>query len=135
MADLTITPASVIAGADAVKNGGIAGETILAGQAVYLKAADSRLWLALATTAAAATAVGIALHAALAGQPLVYIEGGSLVIGATTSKATTYMVSAAAGGICPQADLVSTNKISYLGYATDTTGTFVLHKKLTGAAV
>jgi fibrillarin-like rRNA methylase len=56
-------------------------------------------------------------------------------IGATTAKTTSYVVSATAGGVAPQADLVSTNKIVYLGYATGTTGAFVVKINNTGAVV
>lgn len=136
MADLSITAANVVQGSDAKVESGVAGETITAGMAVYLKSSDGRLWKAVATSAAEADAKGIALHAALAGQPLAYQKGGSMNIGGTTDKATTYMVSAAAaGGIAPQADLASTNKIVRLGYATATDGTFVVDIRNTGAAV
>lgn len=136
MSDITITAASVLPATGAVMEDGIAGETITAGMAVYLKASDSRLWKAVATSAAAADAKGIALHAALAGQPLKYQKGGPMNIGATTDKTTTYMVSAAnAGGVAPQADLASTNKITRLGYATATDGSFVVDIRATGAAV
>jgi len=77
------------------------------------------------------------LHAAGTGQPVTYAKHGSIInIGATTSKATTYMVSGAgAGGVAPQADLVSTNKIVRLGYATDAVGAFVVDIKNSGVAV
>jgi len=135
MADLVITAANVIKGSDASTETGIAGETITAGQALYLKSADGRMWKAQADgTTEEATFRGIALHAALAGQPIVYQTGGSLNVGATTVK-TIYCLSATAGGICPQADLVATNKIVYVGYATNTTGTFTISKVNTGATV
>ncbi|HJT96610.1 MAG TPA: hypothetical protein VJ777_32440 [Mycobacterium sp.] len=128
MADITVTAANVLLISGTVGSG-TAGETITAGQSLYLKASDSRLWKAQADgTAAEATAVGIALHAALAGQPLVYARPGAVInIGGTTSKATTYCVSAAAGGVAPQADLSSGQYISVLGYATATDGTFVVN--------
>jgi hypothetical protein len=136
MADLTVTAASVL-WTSGSKISGIAGATVTAGQAVYLDSVTSTLKLAQADgTAAEAAAVGIALHAAGAGQPLVYADQGSIInIGATTTKATTYVVSATAGGVAPQADLVSTNKIVRLGYATDAVGAFVVDIKNTGVAV
>jgi hypothetical protein len=136
MADLTITAASVLF-TSGTKNTGIAGVSTTAGQCLYLDSTDSKLKLAQADgTAAEATAVGIALHAAGANQPLTYAGPGSIInIGATTAKTTTYVVSAAAGGIAPQADLVSTNRITRLGYATATDGTFVVDIKVTGAVV
>ena len=136
MADLTVTAGSVLF-TSGTKTTGVAGAAITAGQGLYLDAATNTLKLAVSTSAAPADAVGIALHAAGSGQPVTYAANGSLInIGATTSKATTYMVSAgAAGGVAPQADLVSTNKIVRLGYATATDGSFVVDIRNTGVAV
>jgi hypothetical protein len=136
MADLTVTAASVL-WTSGSKISGIAGASVTAGQALYLDSTTSTLKLAQADgTTAEAAAVGIALHAAGTGQPLVYADQGSIInIGATTTKATTYVVSAAAGGVAPQADLVSTNKITRLGYATDAVGAFVVDIRATGVAV
>jgi hypothetical protein len=136
MADLTVTAASVL-WTSGSKIPGIAGAAVTAGQAVYLDSTTSTLKLAQADgTAAEAAAVGIALHAAGTGQPLVYADQGSVInIGATTTKATTYMVSATAGGVAPQADLTSGQRISRLGYATDAVGAFVVDLKNTGVAV
>lgn len=137
MADLTVTAASVL-WTSGTKETGIAGASVTAGQAVYIDTANSNV-LKLAQsdgTTLEAAAAGIALHAAGTGQPLVYAGNGSVInIGATTTKATTYMVSAAAGGVAPQADLVSTNKITRLGYATDAVGAFVVDIRATGVAV
>jgi predicted transcriptional regulator len=136
MADLVVTAASVLPGTAPTFNG-IAGEAITAGQAVYKKAADGKLWKAQCDgNAEEATPVGIALNGAAVGQPVTYAgTGGTINIGATTAKTTTYMLSAAAGGICPQADLVSTNKVVELGYASDTAGTFIVHIVPTGVVV
>jgi hypothetical protein len=136
MADLTVTAASVLFTSGS-KLTGTAGAAVTAGQVVYLDSAASTLKLSQSDgTTAEAAAVGIALHAAGSGQPLTYAPTGSVInIGATTSKATTYVVSAAAGGVCPQADLVSTNKITRVGYATATDGSFVVDIRATGAVV
>jgi hypothetical protein len=137
MADLTVTAASVL-WTSGSKLSGVAGATVTAGQAVYLDSTTSTLKLAQCDgTAAEADAVGIALHAAGAGQPLVYAGPGSVInIGATTAKTTTYLVSETAGGVAPQADIsTSTRKITRLGYATATDGTFVVDIKNTGAVV
>jgi hypothetical protein len=136
MADLTITAANVVAGAGATRNTGTAGETITAGQVVYLKAADAKLWLAQADgTAAEAEAVGIALHGALANQPLNYLASGALTIGATTAVGAVYVVSATAGGVAPYADLVATNRVTLLGYGTGTGGAVTVMLKATGAVL
>ena len=135
MADLTVTATSVVPISGSVQSG-IAGETITAGQSLYIKAADGKLWKAQCDgTAEEATCVGVAMNGAAVNQPVAYVADGSVNIGATTSKATTYVVSATAGGIAPQADLIATNRISYVGYATDTTGTLVVMRRLTGAVV
>lgn len=134
MADITITAANVLR-TSADTTTGIAGETITAGQAVYLKSSDTRYWKAQCDgTAAEAAAVGIALHAALAGQPLTIATGGTMNIGATTAK-VFYYLSATAGGIAPIADLTSGQYIVSLGYATATDGSFVVKPTNTGATV
>jgi hypothetical protein len=136
MADLTVTAASVL-WTSGTKQTGVAGATVTAGQGIYLDSTTTTLKLAQSDgTAAEADAVGIALHAAGSGQPLVYASQGAVInIGATTTKATTYVVSATAGGVAPQADLVSTNKIVRLGYATDAAGAFVVDIRNTGVSV
>jgi hypothetical protein len=136
MADLTITPANVLKSATTSVQSGTAGVTITAGQALYLDATDGKLKLAQADgTAAEAACVGHALHGATANQPLAYAAGGTFNIGATTVKTTTYVLSAAAGATCPQADLVSTNRIVRLGHATAVDGTFISSIFNTGAVV
>ena len=136
MADLTITATSVVPGTGASIIAGILGETVTAGQALYLKATDGRLWKSQSDgTVAEATCVGVALNGGGAGQTVGYVANGTMTIGATTVKTTTYVVSALAGGICPQADLVGTNNICVVGWATDVAGTFIVRPFLTGAVV
>lgn len=136
MADLTITAANVIKTSTTSVVTGVAGATITAGQSVYLDSTTSTIKLAQADgTAAEVAAVGIALHAALTGQPVSYATGGPINIGATTAKTTTYMVSATAGGVAPQADLTSGQRICELGYATATDGSFTVLIKDRGVAV
>lgn len=107
MADLTITAASVIAGASARKKTGTAGATITAGKTVYLDAATNRYKLADCDDAAEAVrnVVGVALHASSDGQPLTVCERGPVTIGATLLPGVVYYLSPTAGGICPVADL------------------------------
>jgi hypothetical protein len=136
MADLSVTAGSVLH-TSGTKTTGVAGAAITAGQALYLDSATNTLKLAQADgTAAEAAVVGIALHAAGIGQPITYAANGSVMnIGATTAKTTTYLVSAAAGGIAPQADITSGQRITRVGYATATDGSFVVDIKATGASV
>lgn len=119
MADLTVTAANV-----ARVDGGVvkefnAGATITAGQVVYLDTTVNTWKLAqsdgTAAEAGSDSRTGIALHGATSGQPLAVQETGTITIGATVAIGTLYCLSAAAGGICPYEDLVSTNKITILG--------------------
>jgi hypothetical protein len=137
MADLTVTPASVLFTTGTKVSSYAAGAAVTAGQAVYLDSATGTLKLAQCdATAAEADAVGIALHAAGTGQPLTFAAQGSVInIGATTAKTTAYMVSATAGGVAPQADLDAGKRICYLGYATATDGTFRIAINNAGATV
>lgn len=136
MADITVTAASVIYTSGAKANGTV-GATVTAGQVVYLDNSTGLLRLAQADgTAAEVAAVGIVLHGALTGQPVAYAGDGAVInIGGTTSKATTYCVSATAGGVAPQADLTSGHRICQVGYATDATGGFVVQIRNRGVAV
>lgn len=139
MADLSITAANVAKASNAqVQSSYPAGETITAGQVVYLKSTDSKWYKAqadgTAEEAGASVTVGIALHGSLANQPLVVQIAGTITIGGTVTVATEYVISAAAGGIAPHADLVSTNRYTRLGYGT-TTGIIQLDISATGLQV
>ena len=120
MADLSVTAANVARGADAVTRQGIAGATITAGQPLYQDPADSyALKPARANSAATDLVVGIALHGAADGQPITYQTEGGINLGATLTVGQIYVLSAAAaGGIAPASDLVSTNFVIVLGIAT-----------------
>lgn len=133
MADLSITAANVLKDGSAGTTSGTAGVTILAGEALYLDSVTNTLKLAVATSAAAAAFVGIALHGAAAGQPITYITGGLLTIGATVALGQVYCVSATAGKICPYGDLVSTNFVSIIGIPT-TTAILLVKSNVSGIA-
>lgn len=122
MADLTITAANVVKGSSSSVKNGVAGATITAGQAVYEDATDSnKLKLADANASSATAACkGIALHAALSGQPIAYIDGGDLGVGTILTAGTIYVLSATAGGIAPAADLTTGWRTTILGVATTT---------------
>jgi hypothetical protein len=138
MADLVVTAASVLYTSGGEKLTGVAGASITAGQAVYVDTADAnKVKLAQCDgTALEATAAGIALNAAGTGQTVTYAGQGALInIGATTAKTTTYLVAATAGGVAPQADITGGQRITRLGYATATDGTFKVDIAVTGATV
>lgn len=123
MTDLSVTAASVLVGAGAVTEQGIAGGTITPGMPVY-KAADGTIVAtdADSTTVAARQAIGIALNGVGAGQPVDYMKmGGEITIGATMTAGVTYYLSGAAGGICPLADVGATEYLSIVGIAKSTT--------------
>lgn len=125
MADLSITAASVIpgTGSDVQMTRGIAGAAITAGMVLYSDSANSGVLKAADANASSATAtvVGIALHAAASGQPVLYQTAGTITIGATVVAGRKYCLSANAGLICIDSDLVTTGwYASYLGYATTT---------------
>jgi hypothetical protein len=123
MADLTVTAASVVAGANATKESGIAGETITAGQPVYKSTTTFKYMKAdnNSATEAARSVRGIALNGASDGQPLVIQTKGDLTIGATMTAGIAYYLSDTAGGICPVADIGTGEYVSLIGVSKSTT--------------
>ena len=108
--DLSITAASVVPGARAVKVQGTAGATLTAGQLVYLDATAGTFKLADAdASATTAVVVGLTANGAASGQPVTIItEDDDLTVGATLSmSAPVYVLSATAGGIAPVADVTT----------------------------
>jgi hypothetical protein len=122
MADITITAASVVAGTGSVRKAGIAGETITAGQAIYLSSTTQKWMLADNNSAEAEprTAIGIALNGAALNQPTVALTSGDVTIGATLTAGAAYYLSDTAGGICPLADVLSGEYVCLIGLAKTT---------------
>lgn len=131
--DLTITAANIIAGSGANNDNGTAGETITAGQCLYLDSSDSKYKLADSNAAGKDVVAGISLHAALNGQPIKFITGGNLAMGAILTVGETYCLSETPGGIAPIADLATGEKVSILGVAT-TTSNLAISRNNTGVA-
>lgn len=124
MADISITAANVAASSNAVFVRDFkAGATITAGQVVYLDTSTTPpTWkLGDANGSGTRRPTGIALHASLAGQPLVVQTGGDITIGATLTAGLTYYLSDTAGGICPVADIGSGEDVVLIGIAKSTT--------------
>lgn len=118
MVDLAITASQVIAGADADFFQGLAGETLTAGQCVYVDSVIGRVKRADADASLqTAAAIGITLHAALLDQPIRLQTHGSLTLGAGAAPAvgTIYVVSGTAGGLAPHADLSTGEYCTILG--------------------
>lgn len=101
---------------------GTAQEVITAGQAVYKNATGNWAKAQSDGTAveAGSTQLGIALTGSSTNQSINVQIAGTVTIGGTVVATTPYICSATAGGICPYADLASTQYASFLGYATTT---------------
>ncbi len=140
MADLTITAATIqpatVTGYPTATKTGVAGETITAGQSVYINSSDSnKIYKSDANaSSAAAAAVGIAMHGATSGQPITYCTEGALAFGAILTAGQYYVASATAGGIAPTADLTTGwySTLLMWGY---TTSTAIVRPTATGVAV
>ena len=101
---------------------------------VYLRSSDTKWYKAQSDgTAAEATIGGVVVTGSSASQACVVQTGGTLTIGGTVVAGTVYIVSATAGGICPVADLSSTQFLAIVGYAT-TSAIIVVNKVATGVA-
>lgn len=141
MADLTITATSVVAPTSVqLDKNSFAGETITAGQVVYKKSTDSKWWKAQCDGNAEESGVGvpfgIAVTGGAAGQFIVVCTGGGTVTLGTGTAGTLYVVAATAGGIAPISDLVSTNKLTILGWGiTGGGGISLLGPYATGVAI
>ena len=122
MVDITVTVTAVIAGSNAKKESGIAGETIAQGKVCYRRASDNKYMLAdnNSATAEARMARGISLNSAALNQPLTITTGGDLTLNGLTAG-TAYYLSDTPGGICPLADLLTGEFVCLLGLAKSTT--------------
>lgn len=118
MTDLVITAANVLEGTQARKQRKTAGAAITQGQSLFLDSSDQLQPAEKDVDAGTAAAVGIALNSAEAGQPCTFQSGGEMDVGSTLVVGETYVVGAAAGGIAPIADVVSTEFSTILGIAT-----------------
>jgi len=120
MADVSYTASQVLASDSAPYKEGICGETIAAGDWLYLKASDSRLWKADASTADKAAVVGCALNGGAAGQPVRYHSGNDLTLAGMTAG-SVYCVSDTAGKIRPVADAGTGDFMTIVGGAKSAT--------------
>jgi len=125
MAAIAITAGSVIPSSSAVIKYGVAGETITAGQVLYVEAVTLLLKLCDAnSTASIATAAGIATNGASVNQRVYYCteDTGGFAIGATILSGDTLWTSGTAGGITKTgADNVNPVYATVLGVMTSTT--------------
>ena len=107
MSNVSVTAAEVQPGSDGDFYDGTAGETITAGQTIYLSLVDNRLYKADANSLPGSNVKGISCHGASLSQPLRIQTSGTIVIGATASigEGIAYWLSETAGGIAPYVDL------------------------------
>lgn len=123
MADLSITAANVVAGANAVTRRGVAGATITAGQVVQINSETGRYILSDADAAGTGSVreFHIALNGCANGQPITVLRSGDVTIGATVAGGTSYYLSPNPGGIAPRADVLTGDVVVFLGVAKSAT--------------
>jgi hypothetical protein len=129
-ADISITAANVVAGANATIQQGMAGATITAGQVLYMDPASNTLKLCNAmTSTTTAQSVGIALNGASSGQPISYQIAGDITIGGTIAAGVPYFTSANnSGGVAPFGDLTTGWYPIVLGIGKSTTVMTIINK-------
>jgi hypothetical protein len=98
---------------------GFAAVAITAGQAVYFDA-SSKAYLSQNNLTGAKTITGIALNGAGIGQPVQVATIGSMTLGASSGlvKGAIIAVSATAGLLCPNTDLIAGQDLIIVGWAT-----------------
>lgn len=123
MANLSITAANVGLGSNVRTETVQFGATVTQGQAVYLLTSDGKYYPSDANVSAAQTGQNaiVLTPAGVDGFGVIVRQQNAKVnLGATLVKGTTYVVSATAGGICPQADLTTGDGVIILGIASTT---------------
>jgi len=120
MADLNIT-GDVKPGKDASFVLVQVGEAVVAGDVGYHNSTDNKYHRALNTGQDTAKAKGIFLTPAATDEYAMFQTGGTITIGATTAKGESYVLSAAAGKIAPDGDLVTNAWITEVGRGKNTT--------------
>lgn len=119
MADLSITASGVLKSETAQFQYGTFGETIVAGEWLYLHT-DGKLYKADCTTAAKAAVVGVALNGGASGQPAQYLTGNDVTLNGMTAG-VIYCISDTAGKIRPTADIGTGEFVTVVGGAKSAT--------------
>lgn len=105
MADLTINPVNVVPVAGYGFNTGEIGEAINAGEWVYLKASDRKLWKADNTDEFKSSTKGMAISTGeVVGQRIAYQTSGDVAVGNILEPNEVYGISDNAGKIRPTTD-------------------------------
>lgn len=100
-----------------------AGEAITAGQVAYKDDVTKKAKLSDNddATAAVRSALGIALNGAATDQPVsLALNGAVISLGAVLTAGTDYYLSGTPGGICPRADVTTTDDPIRIGMALTT---------------
>lgn len=118
MADVAFTSTSIRAGAGAIIEDGVAGESIVAGDVVF-KNASNLFMIADCTDTDLDEVDGFALNSAAINQHIRVQKGGKLTCDNIVAE-TVYVLSAA-GAICPVADLATADRVIKVGTADSTT--------------
>lgn len=124
MTDLVVTAANVLASGGALKETGVAGVALTAGETVYKEAGTSLFKLSDSNSATAEVKAvyGITLNAAGIGQPVTVVrDDPNFTVGATLVAGTAYYLSETPGGIQPAGDLTTGETVIQLGIAKSTT--------------
>jgi hypothetical protein len=123
MSDYIIVPANVkISGSNVRTSTVQVGEAVTEGQALYLDNTSGKYMLADATDTTKALVAGVTLTSSdLDGYALMQTSR-TYFAGTTLVKGDPVFLSATAGGgdLCPHADLVSTNAVTLIGFASST---------------
>lgn len=123
MADVSITPANVVASKGATTRTKTAGAAIDAGDIIYIDPADNRFKLADAD----AEGIGnirnfyMALNTAAVGQPVSGMSEGEVTLNAALTAGVSYYLSPNAGAMAPRADVLAGDNVIFLGIAKSTT--------------
>jgi hypothetical protein len=136
MATITLTAANIRVGASGTSSVGVAGETITAGDFLYLKAGDGKYWKAVNTTEAEADIVGVALTNASADGNVAYLNivSGITYLDHSTAVWTqgkTYTVGDTAGTVMDAGDISTSDYVTVAGVAASTTS-LLLFRATTG---
>lgn len=116
---------SVLPPASCQVNGLLAGEALVEGDFVYIKASDGRVWKATGAAAnEAARARGVVLQNAAAGDGVTILNGVVVRWGAALSPGAPYFLSGTVAG--QLADAASTGGTAVIAYAVDATRIRVL---------
>lgn len=125
MGDIVQTPANVSIAAAKRTADGIAGEAIDAGNLLYVKTSDGKLYKSDSSTTEKAKCVGMAGNSAAVGQPVRYATGPTQIgdlptdnrinPGGTVVVGESYFVSSNAGKFQPSADVGAGEVVSKAG--------------------